>query len=162
MARRSAYLSVFPPRLAVLVHSISMAKLHWILLTLYLAVAAGYGGWRGQDLWSDWGIWCFLIPPIVWALSIAFRDWRRNWMGWTSIKIALVMGGAGVVGLGGGAVCIAWSIAAATPRWSNQPAARASVGAGFVIMATVLAFLNARFRKIAHPPEADHETNHPK
>lgn len=132
-----------------------MTKLHWTLLILYLTAAAGYGGWRGQDLWSDLGIWCFLIPPILWALSIAIRDWRRNPMGWTSIKIALVMGGVGVVGLGGGAMCIAWSIATATPQWSNQPAVRASIGAAFAIVASVLAFLGARWRKTTRPLQAN-------
>jgi hypothetical protein len=37
---------------------------------------------------------------------MALGDWRRNPMGWTSIKIALVMGGVGV-GIAGAALGIA-------------------------------------------------------
>jgi hypothetical protein len=130
-----------------------MGKWHWSLLILYLIAAAGYGGWRGRDLWSGWGVWCFLLPPVAWAALVALGDWRRSPMGGTSIKIALVMGGFGVVGIGGSALGIAWGIGEATGRWSSEPAVRAISGVELGAAAAGMAFLAAKSRKAAGPPE---------
>jgi hypothetical protein len=130
-----------------------MGKLHWSLLLLYLTAAAGYGGWCGPDLWSGWGIWCFLLPPVAWAALLALGEWRRNPMGWTSLKIALVMGGFGVVCLGGSALAVAWVIAEATGQWSSRPAVRAIFGVALGAAAGGLAWLAAQSRKPAETRE---------
>jgi hypothetical protein len=130
-----------------------MSKLHWSLLIVYLTVAAGYGGWRGRDLWSGWGVWCFLLPPVAWAAFVALRDWRRNPMGWTSIKLAFLMGGVALVGIGGSALGIAWMIGEATGRWSSEPAVRATFGVGLGAAAAGLTLLGARSRRAAQPRE---------
>jgi hypothetical protein len=135
------------------VHEGRMGKWHWSLLILYLTAAAGYGGWRGRDLWAGWGVWCFLLPPIAWAALVALGNWRRNPMGGTSIKIALLMGGVGVVGIGGSALGIAWGIAEATGRWSSEPAVRAIVGVGLGAAAAGMALLAAKSRTAAEPRE---------
>src|SRR5262245_47063467 len=102
-----------------------MGKSHWSLLILYLTAAAGYGGWRGRDLWSGWGVWCLLLPPVVWVALIALSDLRRNTMGRTTVRMTLVMVGVGIVGIGGSAFGIAWAIGELTARWSPQPPVRA-------------------------------------
>jgi hypothetical protein len=128
-----------------------MTRLHWLFLILYLTAAAGYGGWRGRDLWSGWGIWCFMLPPFAWAALLALGDWRRNPMGWTSLEIALVLGGFGAVGIAGSALGIAWGIGAVTGQWSWGPAVRAIFGVGLGAAGGGLALLAARSRKAADP-----------
>lgn len=128
-----------------------MSKFHWLLLMLYLAAAGGYGGWRGQDFWSSWGIWCFLIPPVAWVALVAVSEWGRNPMGWTSVKIALVMGGFGVVGLFGSALGIAWLVGQATGEWSARPLPRAIVGAAIGAVGGGIAMLADKRRKTAAP-----------
>jgi hypothetical protein len=126
-----------------------MSKWNAALWIAYSTAAAGYGGWCGRDVWSGWGIWCFLIPAVAVVAFLAVRDWRRNPMGWTSVKIALLNGGIGIVGIGGGAMVVAWSIGSATAPWSSEPAVRALVGAG---MWAAVALLVAIVWKPARSP----------
>src|SRR5262245_42820914 len=98
-----------------------MGKLQWSLLILYLTAAAGYGGWRGRDLWLGWGVWCLLVPALVAAAVQLVGEWRRN-PDWAIIKIHLVMAVVGVAALGGAVLGFAWVVAEATQRWSAQPA----------------------------------------
>jgi hypothetical protein len=108
-----------------------MSTLHLSWLLLYLAAAAGYGGWRGRELWSGWGVWCLLLPPLVWAGAKAFADWRRNPY-WSSAKIGVVMTVFAVVVVGGPALFLAWIVGDATERWSPTPAVRVMIGVGMV------------------------------
>src|SRR5262245_17273213 len=85
-----------------------MSKLHLSLLMLYLMAAAGYGGWRGPDLWSGWGVWCLLLPPLAWAGLKAVGEWRRNPY-WGTVQIGLVMTVVAVVAIGGQALLLAWA-----------------------------------------------------
>src|SRR5262245_54732411 len=126
-----------------------MTRLHWSLLIVYLGAAAGYGGWCGRELWSGWGVWWLALPPLACAALIAIGEWRRNWMGWTSVKIALVMGGVGVVGLFAAALGIAWVVADGSVRWSLEPAVRAIIGAGIGAAGGGMALLGAKSRKAA-------------
>jgi hypothetical protein len=130
-----------------------MDKLHWTLLILYLTASGGYGGWRGRELWSGWGVWCLLLPPVACAVLIALGDWRRNPMGWTSMKIALMMGGFGAFGLWGCSLVMAWGIGEATERWSSEPAVRAICGCGLAAAAGGLAWFTAKSRKPPEPEE---------
>src|SRR5262249_34037648 len=93
------------------------------------------------------------LPPVAWMALIALGDWRRNPMGWTSVKIALVMGGFGVVVLGGGALGTAWVIAEMTTRLSSEPAVRAIIGVGLWTAVSGLALLATKSGKAAEPPE---------
>ena len=129
-----------------------MSKLNLSLWIVYTTAAAAYGGWCGQDVWSGWGIWCFLIPAVVVVAFLAALDWRRNPMGWTSFKIALILGSIGIVGMGGGAMVVAWMIGSAMAQWSSVPAVRAILGAGmWAALAVVVA--------ITWKPARQQETN---
>jgi|SRR5262245_28923049 len=108
-----------------------MSTLHLLLLLLYLAAAAGYGGWRGSELWSGWGVWCLLLPPLVWAAAKAFADWRRNRY-WSSVRLGLAMIVVAVVTVGGPALFLAWLISESSERWSAVAAVRAMFGVGMV------------------------------
>jgi hypothetical protein len=130
-----------------------MGKLQWSLLILFLTAAAGYGGWRGPDLWSGWGVWCLLLPAVAWVALLALADWRRNRMNWTSLKIALVLGGFGVVVMGGGALGAAWVVAETTSLLSSEPAVRAVIGVGLWTAVSGLALLAPKSRKAAEPRE---------
>jgi hypothetical protein len=125
-----------------------MTKFHWLLLMLYLTLAAGYGGWRGPDLWSDWGVWCLLIPPFVWAALKAIGMWRRNPY-WVSIKIGLAMTVVAVVAIGGQALLLAWVAAEATTRWSADPVVRAITAVGLLAAVAALVWAAKAFEKRA-------------
>jgi hypothetical protein len=129
-----------------------MSKLHWSLLALYLTAAAGYGGWRGRDLWSGWGVWCLLLPPLALAAGKTVGEWWRNPY-WFTIKMGLAMTVFAVVFIGGPALLLAWSVAEGTERWSAVPAVRAIAGGGLGAAAGGLALLAARSRKVAEPRE---------
>ena len=131
-----------------------MTKLHWLLLMLYMMLAAGYGGWRGRDLWSDWGVWCLLIPPFVWAALKAIGMWRRNPY-WVSIKIGLVMTAVAVVAIGGQALLLAWMAAEATQRWSADPVWRAIIAVGLIAGVIALGWAVKAFEKPAQSPDAN-------
>ena len=107
-----------------------MSKLHQSLLMMYLAAAAGYGGWRGRDLLSDWSLLWFLIPPLAFGLSTTFLEWRRNPY-WISIKLGLVMTVFAVAVLGGTALILAWLVSEMTAKW-GEPILRAIFGFGMV------------------------------
>jgi hypothetical protein len=125
-----------------------MTNVEWSFLILYLTVAAGYGGWRGGDLWLGWGVWCLWLPPIAWAALKIAGEWRRNPY-WGTIRIALVMMAIGVACLGGTVLSLAWVVAEATERWSAVPALRAIVGVGMGAAAGGLAWLYAKSRQPA-------------
>src|SRR5262245_38114124 len=127
-----------------------MGKLHWSLLILYLTAAAGYGGWRGPDLWSGWGVWCFLLPPVAWAALTSLRWWRSG----GPSRVAVVMSGGAGVGIGASGLGIAWGVAAATARWSAEPAVRAIIGVGLGAAGGGLALLAAKSRQAAERREA--------
>src|SRR5262245_8771609 len=98
-----------------------MSKLHWWLLIAYLAVAAGYGGWRGPDLWAGWGVWLLVLPAVAWGAVSAQQGFRSG----VPLNVVAAMTAFGVVGLGAGALGIAWGVAEAAGRWSTEPAVRA-------------------------------------
>jgi hypothetical protein len=135
-----------------------MGKLGWLLLSLYLAAAAAYGGWRGPDLWSDWGIWCFLIPPLALAALKGAADWRQNPYP-SSIKIGLVMTLAAVVAIGGPTLLLAWVVAAATSDSSSQPVVRAVLGVGLLAAAFALGWVGKAFAKPAKAQGIDSTIN---
>ncbi len=128
-----------------------MGKLHWSLLILYLMAAAGYGGWRGPDLWTGWGVWCLLLPALAWGALTGLQWWRSG----GPIQVAVVMSGIGVVGLGAAVLGLVWAIAEATGRWSSEPAVRAIFGLGFGAAGGGLALLHAKSRKAAERREAN-------
>ena len=129
-----------------------MGKLTWTLLFLYLTAAAGYGGWRGRDLWLGWGVWSLLIPSLVAAAIILTGEWRRNPY-WGIIKIHLLMAVVAAATLGGAILGVAWLVAEATQQLSAQPTARAITGAAFGAAASGLALLSARSRRATQPPQ---------
>jgi hypothetical protein len=135
-----------------------LSRLGWAFVVLYMAVAAGYGGWRGPDVWSGWGIWCFLVPPVAWVAVVALVELRWN-PGWTSVKIALALGGFGAVGLGAVALGTAWVMAEITMMLSSEPIIRAALGAGIWIGVGALSRLSAKPANAAGPvePEAPSE-----
>src|SRR5262245_53237082 len=124
-----------------------MGKLHWSLLILYVTAASGYGGWRGPDLWSGWGVWCFLLPPVAWAAVVSVEWWRSG----GPVRVAAVMSGGAGVGIGASALGMAWGVAEATARWSAEPAVRAIIGVGLGAAGGGLAWLYATSRKAAEP-----------
>jgi hypothetical protein len=135
-----------------------MSKLHWSLLALYLTATAGYGGWRGRDLWSGWGAWCLLLPPLAWAALKAAGEWCRNPY-WIFIKIGLLMTVAAVVVIGGQALLLAWVIAEATEQWSAVPAVRAAAGVGLVAAVGALALAAKIFAKPTEPRDTNGSEN---
>src|SRR5262245_21423795 len=130
-----------------------MNKFHWSLLILYLTAAAAYGGWRGPDLWSGWGVWCLLLPPFAVAAVKTIADGRRNPYA-VPIAINLLRTILAVVSIGGPAVLLAWLVADATGRWSVEPIVRAMIGLALGAGGGGLALLAARSRKAAEQPEA--------
>jgi hypothetical protein len=122
-----------------------MTKWHWSLLVLYFAVAAGYGGWRGPDLWSDSGVWFLLLPPLALAAGKAVVEYRRNPYG-TFVVANLVWTLLAVVGIGGPALLLAWLVAAVTPKWSAEPAMRAAIGVALAQGGVGMAVLAAKSR----------------
>jgi len=131
-----------------------MSKLGWSLLILYLTAAAGYGGWRGRDLWLGWGATWLLLPPSALAAWNAVAEWRRN-PHWGILRIHLVMAAFGVVALGGIVLALAWVVAEATAEWSAWPAVRAVAGALLGAAGGGLALLGAKSRKAAEPRRAN-------
>ena len=124
-----------------------MGKLQWSLLILYLTAVAGYGGWRGRDLWLGWGVWLLLVPLLVTAALMLVGEWRRN-PSWGIIRIHLVMAVVAVAALGGVLLGVAWLVAEATQQWSPQPAVRAVIGGAMGAAAGGLALLSARSRAV--------------
>jgi len=127
-----------------------MGKLQWSLWILYLTAAAGYGGWRGRDLWLGWGTWCLLVPPLVAVAVKLVGEWRRN-PSWGIIRIHLVMAVVAVAALGGAVLGVAWVVAEATQQWSAQPAVRAVTGAALGAAAGGLALFSAKSGKAVEP-----------
>jgi hypothetical protein len=125
-----------------------MSKFQWSALILYLTTAASYGGWRGRDLWSDWVVWCLLLPPFVWGLGKTIIEWRHNPY-WVFIKIGLVMTAVAVVTIGGQALLLAWLVAEGTERCSASPTVRAVTGAGMMAAVTVMMWVGKRYGKPA-------------
>jgi hypothetical protein len=126
-----------------------MSKLHWSLLVLYVTAAAAYGGWRGRHLWSGWGVWCLLLPPVVAAALTAFA-WRRKG---GPLGVGVVMGGVSAVGIGGAALGIAWGVAEATGRWAGGTATNTANGAAFGAAGIGLAWAAQTSREAAKPRE---------
>jgi hypothetical protein len=133
-----------------------MSKLHWTLLALYLTAAAGFGGWRGRDLWSAWGVWWFLLPPLAMVAGKTVAEWWRN-PHWTAIKMGLLMSVFAVVFIGGQALLLAWSVAEATARWSSRPTVRAIAAVGLLAAAGGVALATKIFGKAAR--DAVHESS---
>lgn len=129
-----------------------MSRLHFTLLVLYLTAAAAYGGWRGDDVWSGWGIWCLLLPPLAWAAVQDVAGWHNP--GRASVQIGLLLALLAVVAVGGQALLLAWMVAVATGRWSSEPAVRAAAGAGLLAAGMALVLVGKRFGKPAGPPAA--------
>ncbi len=130
-----------------------MTKIHWWLLILYLAAAAGYGGWRGKDLWSSWSDLWLLLPPLAWGALKTARDWRRSPY-WVTIYIGLTMTAAAVVAVGGQALALAWVMAEGTARFSPEPAVRAIASAGIVAATCGLAWALKGLAKPHSPQDA--------
>jgi hypothetical protein len=128
-----------------------MGKLRWPLLILYLIAAAGYGGWRGPDFWSGWGLWCFLLPPVAWTALTSLEWWRSG----GPIRVAVLMSVVAVVGIGASALGIAWGVAEATARWSAEPAVRAVLGVGLGAAGGGLTLLAARSRASGRTDEPE-------
>jgi hypothetical protein len=127
-----------------------MGKLQWSLLILYLTAAAGYGGWRGRDLWLSWGVWCLLVPPLVAGAFTLVGEWRRDPY-WGIFKFHLGMVVVAVAALGGTVLGFAWLVAEATQQWSAQPAVRAVTGGALGAAGGGLALLYAKSRKATEP-----------
>jgi hypothetical protein len=127
-----------------------MSTWHGSLLLLFWVAAASYGGWRGGDVWSGWGIWCLLLPPLAWGALKTVGEWRWNPY-WVFIKIGLVMTAVAVVTIGGQALVLAWLVAEATAPLSPEPAVRALVGGGSVAAAGALVLIALPFGPTAHP-----------
>src|SRR5262245_41804908 len=106
-----------------------MRVLHWSLLSLYLAAAAAYGGWRGTSLWEGWGVWCLLVPPLAVAAIKSVSDIHQNPLG-VVIVICLFQTVLAVGAIGGSALALAWMVAAVTGQWSSNPMVRAIIGVG--------------------------------
>ena len=135
-----------------------MSKLNGSLLIVYLTAAAGFGGWRGPDLWSGWSVWCLLLPPLVWAALKAAGEWRRNPY-WLSIKIGFVMTVVAVVAIGGQAVILAWVVGEGTARLSSKPAVRAIAGVGLLAAVGAMVLANRKFGKPAAPQATNPSVN---
>jgi hypothetical protein len=130
-----------------------MGRLNRSLLILYLTIAAGYGGWRGGDVWSGWGIWCLLLPPLAWAVPKAVGDWHRN-PSWLFVKIGLATCVVAVVAIGGQGLILAWVIAEATEKFSAVPAVRAGIGAALAAAGGGLIWLYAKSQRAAERRQA--------
>jgi hypothetical protein len=65
------------------------------------------------------------------------------------MRVALLMSGVAVVGIGGAALGIAWGVAEAGARWSSEPAVRALIGVGIGVAGGGLALLCAKLRPVA-------------
>ena len=94
-----------------------MSKLFWSTWILYLTAAGGYSGWRGRDLWSDWGVWYLLLPPLALAAFTSLRSWRSG----VHVQAAVIMSVFAVVAIGGSVLGLAWGIAEATRRGQSMP-----------------------------------------
>ena len=127
-----------------------MSKLGWSLLWLYMAAAAAFGGWRGTELWSDWGIWRFLLPPLAWGVLTVIGDWRRNPY-WLTIKIGLLMTGLAVVVMGGLGLGFAAIAANATVKWSSSPPVRAIESVALLAAGVAFTWAIKRYDKRAKP-----------
>jgi hypothetical protein len=120
---------------------------------LYMTGAAAFGGWRGQDLWSDWVIWCFLLPPLAWGVFKIIWEWRRNPY-WLTIKVGLLMTGMLVVVMGGLGLGFAAIAANATVKWSASPTVRVIESIAMVAVCVALTWATKGFRGPAEPEEA--------
>jgi hypothetical protein len=123
-----------------------------------MAAAAAFGGWRGPDLWSDWVIWCFLIPPLAWGVLKVFGDWRHNPY-WLTIKIGLLMTGLAVVVMGGLGLGFAVIAANATVKWSSSPPVRAIESVALVAAGVAFIWTVKRFDKRPKPLGASDSEN---
>lgn len=125
-----------------------MTKFHWILLTLYQAVAAGFGGWHGKSLFSDFRVLWLFLPPAAWGICKAVEDWRRNPY-WLSFKNGLLLALFTVVAIGGQALVLAWLVSESTVRMSANPTVRALVGVGMLAAGMGMIYIFWSFRKPA-------------
>jgi hypothetical protein len=135
-----------------------MGRLRGWFLILYLAAAAGYGGWRGAELWSGWGVWCVLLPPLAWGILRAAGEWRRN-RNRVSLSLGLLLTVFAVVAVGGQALVLAWIVAETAGRWSSQPAMRSAVAAGMFFAAGGLALIAYRSAQPGKPPDQSNTRN---
>jgi hypothetical protein len=122
-----------------------MRKRFYLLFTVYLMFAAGFGGWRGRDLWSDWVVWCLLLPPLAWCGLQAIHERQ----GGGPIEVPVVMGVIAFVTIGASGLGIAWVIAEATEKFSASPAVRACIGAALGAAVGGLTLLPAKSQKAA-------------
>jgi hypothetical protein len=135
-----------------------MSKLSWLLMWLYMTGAAAFGGWRGQELWSDWVIWCFLLPPLAWGVLKIIGEWRRNPY-WLTIKVGLLMTGMLVVVMGGLGLGFAAIAANATVKWSASPMVRVIESIAVVAVGVALTWATKGFRGTAELVEISGSEN---
>ena len=135
-----------------------MNKWQWFLLILYLAAAAGHGGWRGVDLWADGSVWYLLLPLLAWESVRLLNSWRLEPTG-VSVRFRLVMTVINIVVIGGFALLLTSWFASLGAKWSSVPVARAvacaSVAAGCLTMAAY--GTSKRTTTLSIPPPNDEE-----
>jgi hypothetical protein len=119
---------------------------------VYLTATAGYGGWRGSELWSDWGAWCLLLPPLAVAVVKSAGEYRRNPYP-ALLAISLLWALLTVVGIGGPALLLMWLVAAVTPQWSGERYVRAIIGAALGAGGGCMTILATKSRKAAEQLE---------
>ena len=108
--------------------AINRLLLNLMILPVYLAIAAGYGAWLGNDFRDGFqGAW-ILLPPFVVEFVNVFKRWRRvqPLLLVTSLLFALAMGGL--------AIGITWPLTELTLRFSDDAAVRALISVSFVLV----------------------------
>src|SRR3954469_25493237 len=115
----------------------------WLLFG-YLAAAAAYGGWRGPDLWSGWGVWAVLLAPAFWAAARALRTGS----GMPPV-LRLAMPVPAAIDIGGPAVVLAWAAGAWLGQYLPDPPGRAAAGLALGLAACGMGELAHRSRSKA-------------
>lgn len=99
-----------------------IGKSWWLI---YVTLAAGFGGWRADDLWSGAGIWVLGALPIV-ACATAAVSQTGNSLRLTAMMVGLML--LASLPMAAYGLLFAWLTAKTTADWTS-PALRAAVGA---------------------------------
>jgi hypothetical protein len=126
---------------------------------VYLAAAAGFGAWRGDEVWTGWGTWLIVLAPLALAAAVLVIELKRQ----PSTKLAFVVFVMPLVacvflslcGLAG-----AWMFAEGLPR-SLDPVARVAVAVAVIVIVGGLVILLDRRSRISPANESEPNSSNP-
>lgn len=121
-----------------------MRVFYLLLVILYPAATAAFGGWRGREMWTVAGDWWFLLPILVVAVAMFSFDWRDSPDAPTR-RVQLQLDALALCAMTLVTFGFAWAAALVTGGWLEDATWRAVAGVAFYFYTMAAGLTLTRF-----------------